>query len=71
MPAEMLADASGYKIETANQGVYNGLFRYIDMHNRTPMLEQSTEHLAMVDTSFNNSQSGSSFNTNTNTTTKA
>jgi hypothetical protein len=71
MPAEMLADAYGYKIEKGNQGVYKDLVRYIGMRDRTPTLEQCMEHLAALAMSLNKSQSGSSFNTNTNTTTKA
>ena len=69
MPAEMLADAYGYKIEKGNQGVYKDLVRYIGMRDRTPTLEQRMEHLAALDTSLNKSQSGSG--PNTTTTTKA
>ena len=71
MPAEMLADAYGYKIKKGNQGVYKDLVRYIGMCNRTPTLEQRMEHLTALDTSLNKSQPGGSFNTNTTTTTKA
>jgi hypothetical protein len=69
MPAEMLADAYGYKIEKGNQGVYKDLVHYIGMRDRTPTLEQRMEHLAPLDTSLNKSQSGSG--PNTTTTTKA
>jgi len=69
MPAEMLADAYGYKIEQGNQGVYRDLVSYIGMCDTTPTLEQRMEHLAALDTSLNKSQSGSS--PNTTTTTKA
>jgi len=63
MPAEMLADAYGYKIEKGNQGVYKDFVRYIGMRDRTPTLEQRMEHLAALDTSLNKSQSGSGPNT--------
>jgi hypothetical protein len=63
MPAEMLADAYGYKIEMGNQGVYKHLVGYIGMYDRTPTLEQCTEHLAALDTPLNMSQSGSGPNT--------
>jgi len=69
MPAEMIADAYGYKIEQGNQGVYKDLVRYIGMRDRTPTLEQRMEHLAALDTSLYKSQSGSG--PNTTTTTKA
>jgi len=69
MPAEMLADPYGYKIEQGNQGVYRDLVGYIGMRDTTPTLEQRLEHLAALDTSLNKSQSGSS--PNTTTTTKA
>ena len=71
MPAEMLADAYGYKIEKGNQGVYQDLVRYIGMRDWTPTLEQRMDHLAALDTSLNKSQPGGSFNTNTPTTSKA
>jgi len=71
MPAEMLEDAYEYKIEKGNHGVYKDLVWYIGIPNRTPTLEQCMEHLAVLDTSLNKSQPGSSFNTNTNSTTKA
>jgi hypothetical protein len=71
MPAEMLADAYGYKIEKGNQGVYKDLVRYIGMRDRTPTLEQRMEHLAALDTSLNKSQPASGSNANTSTTTKA
>jgi hypothetical protein len=69
MPAKMLADAYGYKIEKGNQGVYKDLVLYIGMRDWTPTLEQRMEHLAALDTSLNTSQSGSG--PNTTTTTKA
>jgi hypothetical protein len=71
MPAEMLPDPYGYEIEKGNQGVYKNLVRYIDMRDRIPTLEQRMEHLAALDTSLNESQPGSSFNTNIKTTMKA
>jgi len=69
MPAEMLADAYGYKIEMGNQGVHEDLVRYIGMQDWSPTLEQRMEHLAALDMSLNKSQSGRS--PNTTTTTKA
>jgi len=39
MPAEMLADAYGYRIEQGNHGVYEDLVCYIGMRQRTPTLE--------------------------------
>jgi len=69
MPAEMFADAYGYRIRKGNQGVYRDLVRYISMRDRTPTLKQRMEHLAVLDTSLNKSQPGCSFNTNTNTIT--
>jgi hypothetical protein len=39
MPAKMLGNAYGYKIEMGNQGFYKDLDRYIRMRNRTPTLE--------------------------------
>ena len=69
MPAEMLADTYGYKIERGDHRDYNDLVRYIGMRDRTPTLEQRLKHLAALDTSLNKSQSGSC--PNTNTTTKA
>jgi len=57
MPAEMLADTYGYKIEKGNQGVYKDLVRYIGMRDGTPTLEQRMEHLAALDTSLNKFQS--------------
>jgi len=69
MPAKMLADAYGHKIEKGNQGVYKDLVRYIGMRDRTPTLEQCMEHLAAPDTSLNKFQSGSG--PNITTTTKA
>jgi len=71
MPAEMLADTYGYKIEKGNQGVYKNLVHYIGMRDRTPTLEQHIEHLAALDTSLNKFQPGGIFNKNTTTTTKA
>jgi hypothetical protein len=65
MAAEMLADTYGYKIEKGNQGVYTDLVGYIGMRDRTPTLEQRTEHLAALDMSLNKSQSGSGPNTTT------
>jgi len=38
MPAEMLANTYGYKIEKGNQRVYNDWVGYIGMHDRTPTL---------------------------------
>jgi len=70
MPAEMFADAYGYKITKGNQGGYKDLVLYNGMHNRTPTIEQHVEHLAVLDTSLNKSQPGSGPNTTT-TTTKA
>jgi len=69
MPAEMFADAYGYKIEKGNQGVYKDLARYIAMRDSTPTLEQRKELLAALDTSLKKSQSGSGLNSTT--TTKA
>ena len=69
LPAEIVADAYGYKIEMGNQGVYKDLFGYIGMRDWTPTLEPRMEHLAALDTSLNKSQSGSG--PNTTTTTKA
>jgi len=71
MPAEMLGDAYGYMIEKGNQGVYKDSIHYIGMRNTTPILEQHIEHLAALEKSLNKSQPRSSFNTNTNMTTKA
>ena len=45
MPAEMLADADGYKIEMGNQGVYKDLVRYIGTRDRTATLEQHMDHI--------------------------
>jgi len=67
MPAKMIADTYGYKIENGNQGVYKDLVRYIGMRDRTSTLEQRMEHLATLDTSLNKSQSGSGPNTTTTT----
>jgi hypothetical protein len=39
MPAEMLADAYGYKIEKGNRGVYKDLVPYIGMRDRTPTID--------------------------------
>jgi len=69
MPAEMLADAYGFKIDNGNQGVYKDLVCYMGMRDRTPTLEQLMEHLAALDMSLNKSESGSG--PNTTTTTKA
>ena len=69
MPAKMLANAYGYKIEMGNQGVDKDLVHCIGMRDRTPTLKQRMEHLASLDTSLNKSQSGSG--PNTTTTTKA
>jgi len=69
MPAEMSADAYGYKIKKGNQGVYKDLVRYIGMCDRTPTLEQHMQHLVTLDTSLNKSQSGCG--PKTTTTTKA
>jgi len=69
MPAEMLANAYGYKIDKGNQGVYQDLVRYIGMRDRTPTLKQCMEYLTALDMSLNKSQSGSG--PNTTTTTKA
>jgi len=71
MAAEMLADDYQYKIEKGNEGVFNHLVPYIDMHDRTPTLEQHIEYLAMLDTSLNQSEPGGGFNMKTNTTTKS
>jgi len=65
MPAKILADAYGYKLEMGNQGVYKDFVRYIGMRDRTPTLEQRMEHLAALDASLNQSQSGSGPNTTT------
>ena len=65
MPAEMLANAYGYKIKKGNQRVYKDLVRYFCMRNRTPTLEQRMEHLATLGTSLNKSQPGSGPNTST------
>jgi len=67
MPAEMLSDTYGYKVENSNQGVYKDMVRYISMRDRTPTLEQRMEHLAALDTPLNKSQSGSGPNTTTTT----
>ena len=69
MLANMLADAYGYKIEKGNKGVYKDFVRYISVRDRTSTLEQHMEHLALLDTSINKSQSGRG--PNTTTTTKA
>jgi len=69
MPASMLAQPYGYKIEKGNEGLYEDMICYIGMRNRTPTFNQRIEHLAALDTSLNNSQSGSGLNTTT--TTKA
>jgi len=69
MPAKILADTYGYKIEKRKQGVYKDLVHYIGMRNRTLTLEQRMEHLATFDTSLIKSQPGSG--PNTTTTTKA
>jgi hypothetical protein len=71
MPAEMLANTYGYIIIKGNQGVYKDLVRYIRICDGTPTLEQCMEHLAMLVTSLNKSQSAYGSNANTNTTTKA
>jgi len=65
MPAEMLANIYGYKIEQGNQGVYKDVVRYIGMRFRTPNLKKRMEHLAALDTSLNKSQHGSGPNTTT------
>jgi len=65
MPAEMLADAYGYKIKKGNKGVYKDLVRYICMRDRTPTLELRMEHLAALDMSLNKTQSASGPNTTT------
>ena len=39
MPAKILADAYGYKIEKGNLGVHKDLVRYIGMCDRTPTLK--------------------------------
>jgi len=69
MPAKMLANTYGYKIEKGTQGVYKDFVHYIGMRDRTRTLEQHMEHFAALDTSLNKFQSGSG--PNTTTTTKA
>jgi len=39
IPAEMVAEAYGYKIKIGNQVVYKDLVWYIGMYDRTPTLE--------------------------------
>jgi len=63
MPAEMLADAYGYKIEKGNPEVYKDLVHYIGKRDRSPTLEQCMEHLTALDTSLNKFQPGSGPNT--------
>jgi len=58
MPAQVLADAYGYKIEKGNQGVYKDLVHYIGMRDRSPTLGQYMKHLAALDSSLNHSRPG-------------
>jgi rubrerythrin len=67
MPAEMLADAYGYKIEKGNQGVFKDLVQYIGMRYSTPTVEPHIEQLAALDTSLNKSQLATASIMNTNT----
>jgi len=71
MSTKILSDSYGYKIENGHQGIYKDLVHYIGMRDRTPTVNQRMEHLAALDPSPNQSQLASSFNTNSNTTTKA
>jgi hypothetical protein len=67
----MLANTYGYKIENANQGVYEDVVRYVGICDRSATIEKRMEHLAALDTCLNKSDPASGSNANNNTSTKA